>query len=418
MPNNTTKLPDIYQSVRQRTENICAPLAIEDYIIQPIVEVSPPKWHLAHTTWFFETFLLKAFCRDYKDFHPQYAELFNSYYYTLGDMHPRPERGDLSRPTVEEIYHYRRVIDQQMLRLLNDINKTTDPQLVDRVVLGLQHEQQHQELLLTDIKYILGKNPLRPAYQTLPIPPQVKQVTPEWIEIEGGIYGIGFDGSGFAFDNEGPRHDQLLSPFSICSHLVTNGDYMAFLDDDGYQRVELWLSDAWRLLQESARIKDWQAPLYWEKVDGQWWHMTLGGMRKVDPNAPVSHLSYFEADAYARWTGKRLPTEAEWEVFAQQRPIIGNFYEQGWLTPIASNSPQIYGDVWEWTQSPYSAYPGYRALDGALGEYNGKFMCNQMVLRGGSCATPFDHIRPSYRNFFYPQDRWQFTGLRLAESLT
>lgn len=418
MPNITAKLPDIYQLVRQRTENICAPLAIEDYVIQPIVEVSPPKWHLAHTTWFFETFLLKAFCRDYKDFHPKYAELFNSYYYTLGDMHPRPERGDLSRPTVEEIYHYRRVIDQQMMRLLNDIDKTTDPQLVDRVVLGLQHEQQHQELLLTDIKYILGQNPMRPTYQTLPTPPQVEQVTPEWIEIEGGIYGIGFDGSGFAFDNEGPRHDQLLSPFRICSHLVTNGNYMAFLDDESYQRVELWLADAWRLLQEAARIKDWQVPLYWEKIDGQWWHMTLGGMREVDPNAPVSHLSYFEADAYARWAGKRLPTEAEWEVFARQRPIVGNFYEQGWLTPIASDSTQIYGDVWEWTQSPYSAYPGYRALGGALGEYNGKFMCNQMVLRGGSCATPFDHIRPSYRNFFYPQDRWQFTGLRLAESLT
>lgn len=407
-----TALLDRYQSVRRVSEQICQPLAIEDYIVQAMPDVSPPKWHLAHTTWFFETFLLVPYLPGYEVFHPQFNYLFNSYYEAVGSRHPRPHRGLLSRPTVEEIYRYRAYVDQAMGLFLQEFAEVP---LESLILLGLQHEQQHQELLLTDIKYNLALNPLRPAYRSdLSLPASIASKR-GWLSYCGGLDMIGHEGEFFAFDNESPRHSVYLQDYELADRLVTNGEYLEFIQAGGYNRPEFWLSDGWATVQAER----WAVPLYWEQMDGTWWIMTLAGLRPLDSNEPVCHVSFYEADAYARWAGKRLPTEAEWEIAARQVAIQGNFLESGRLHPCGmqgmTRPDQIFGDVWEWTQSAYLAYPGFQPAKGAVGEYNGKFMCNQMVLRGGSCVTPQSHIRPSYRNFFPASARWQFSGIRLAQ---
>jgi ergothioneine biosynthesis protein EgtB len=400
-----------FDEVRNTTTRLAQPLAIEDYVIQSSPDCSPAKWHLAHTTWFFENFILVPELPGYRVFHPRFGFLFNSYYETVGTFFPRPLRGMLSRPTVEEIYRYRSHVDEHMRALLGRDMQNASA-IAQRVTLGLHHEQQHQELLLTDIKNLLALNPLRPAYvpatATAPAAPRAGS----WREFPAGMYSIGTEGAEFCFDNETPRHRVFTEAFSLAPHPVTNGQYLEFIADGGYSKAALWLSDGWRKVREAG----WRAPLYWEEIDGQWWHMTMNGLQPIDPARPVCHVSYFEADAYARWAGMRLPTEAEWEIAAADLPIEGNFLESGALQPSASGnaSHQMFGDVWEWTASAYLPYPGYRPLPGSLGEYNGKFMMSQMVLRGGSCATPRSHIRATYRNFFYPPDRWQFMGLRLA----
>ena len=401
-----------FLTVREASRAICAPLAVEDYVVQSMPDTSPPKWHLAHTTWFFEQFVLGYFQRDYRPFHPEYAFLFNSYYETVGKFFPRPQRGLLSRPTVDEVYRYRSHVDASVADLIDAIDDQCFAELASRIELGSQHEEQHQELLLTDIKHTLAINPLRSAYSAQASRGHGAAGPLEWLECAGGLHEIGHAGNDFAFDNETPRHTVYLRPFRIASRLVSNADFMAFMNDDGYGRPDLWLADGWRAVRE----RGWNAPLYWERVDNDWRYATLGGFRRVAPEEPVCHVSFYEADAYARWAGKRLPTEGEWEVAARKRPIQGNFRESGLLHPAPANgATQFYGDVWEWTSSSYSPYPGYHPLAGALGEYNGKFMANQYVLRGGSCVTPSKHIRPTYRNFFYGQDRWQFMGIRLAE---
>lgn len=407
----------LYRQVRERSEAICAPLAIEDHIPQTVPEVSPPRWHLAHVSWFFETFLLKPFIRDYREYHPGFDYLFNSYYDTVGAHYPRPQRGLLSRPTVEEVYAYRRYVDEQMQRLLETVSEAQLAEVLGRTRLGLHHEQQHQELLVTDIKHNFAFNPLRPAYRAAEFEPASGAAALTWVEFSGGIHEIGCDGGErFCFDNEAPRHRVLNEDFRLANRLVTCGEYLEFMAEGGYADPDLWLSDGWATVQ----AHDWRAPLYWEERDGEWWLMTLAGMRPVDPAEPVCHVSFYEAEAFARWAGKRLPTEAEWEVAAQGEAVDGNFFESGHLHPQASEPEetgmqQLFGDLWEWTASPYAPYPGYRRKEGAFGEYNGKFMCNQLVLRGGSVATAQSHIRASYRNFFYPHERWQFKGFRLAE---
>jgi ergothioneine biosynthesis protein EgtB len=407
-----------FRRVRQDSERLCQPLQIEDYVIQTTPEASPAKWHLAHVSWFYETFILTVFSDDYREFHPRFRYLFNSYYEQVGDFFPRPQRGLLSRPTVEEVYRYRAYVDEQMAQLIETAREEAWINIAARLVIGLNHEQQHQELLLTDLKYNLAFNPLRPAYRDdLPTPPCRTVPALNWLEYSGGLESLGYDGEGFAYDNESPRHQVYVPSFGLASRLVTNGEYLEFIEDGGYERPELWLSDGWSSIHKMG----WQAPLYWEKVDGQWWQMTLGGLRPLVADEPVCHVSYYEAEAFAAWKDKRLPTEAEWEVAARDLPVKGNLRDSGFLQPIVADGNsgllQMVGEVWEWTQSPYTPYPGYRPQPGALGEYNGKFMCNQLVLRGGSCVTPDDHIRPSYRNFFYPHERWQFKGFRLAEDL-
>jgi ergothioneine biosynthesis protein EgtB len=381
-------------------------------------DVSPTRWHLAHTTWFFETFLLGRQA-GYRAFDPSYEYLFNSYYNTVGKQFPRPQRGLLSRPGLDETWEYRRFVDQNMADLL--AGDDADDQDLRRIVeLGLQHEQQHQELILTDIKHVLSCNPLFPAYRAATEPTAERAVAIEWLDFDEGLYRIGHEGDRFAFDNEAPCHRVFLESFQLASHPVTNGEYREFIDDGGYRRPELWLSLGWQTVCDHH----WQAPLYWTARDDGWRQFTLAGLSDLQDDEPVCHVSYFEADAYARWAGARLPTEAEWEVAAADLPIEGNFVDTLWsseaaiqpgaLTTEGQPLQRMFGDVWEWTASPYTPYPRYQAPAGALGEYNGKFMCNQYVLRGGSCATSRSHIRRTYRNFFPPEARWQFSGLRLA----
>jgi ergothioneine biosynthesis protein EgtB len=378
-------------------------------------DVSPTKWHLAHVSWFFETFLLTPHLPGYEPIDRAYAYLFNSYYNGVGPQFSRPARGHLSRPTVADVFAYRAWVDRGMARLLTRMDAEPASALAPLVELGLNHEQQHQELILTDIKYNLAVNPLHPAYHAVDLPRGTATTSLDWCELRGGLVPIGYDGAGFAFDNEGPRHTVYLRPFRLASRLTTNGEYLTFMDAGGYRTPESWLSEGWRVVQE----RGWQAPLYWERHGDSWWTQTLSGFVPVDLHAPVTHVSYYEADAYARWCGRRLPTEPEWEHAATDAPAQGHLQERGIFhpLPVTANEPlaQLFGDVWEWTQSAYAPYPGYRAVPGAIGEYNGKFMVSQLVLRGGSCVTPASHIRASYRNFFPPDARWQFSGIRLAE---
>jgi ergothioneine biosynthesis protein EgtB len=420
-----------FHQIRNFTNTLCSSLEPEDYVVQSMPDVSPAKWHLAHTTWFFETFILKKFLARYQAEVPEYAYLFNSYYNAAGAMHRRDLRGLISRPTVQKTQRYRASIDSHIDDLLSDADEKLLDEIEPILVLGVHHEQQHQELLITDIKHVFAQNPLYPVFRAgrARPPGAPKTVQMQFVRFEEMHVAIGHDGRGFAYDNEGPRHQALVPAFSLASRPVTNGEYIEFIEDAGYKRPEFWLSLGWMTLNEQR----WPAPLYWTKRDGAWWHFTLSGFRTVDESEPVTHVSYFEADAYANWAGARLPTEFEWERAALECPIEGNFVEDeifhpaslrrhpandGGLEPHAAKGlHRMFGDVWEWTRSSYSPYPGYRAAPGALGEYNGKFMCNQYVLRGGSCAASRTHIRRTYRNFFQPEKRWQFTGIRLARDL-
>jgi ergothioneine biosynthesis protein EgtB len=371
-------------------------------------DASPAKWHLAHTTWFFETFVLGPHRPGFRPYRAEWAPLFNSYYVAAGPRHPRPERGLLTRPTVEEVLAYRRWVEEALAQLL-DAPAALRPEVEGLLELGLQHEQQHQELLLTDLLHAFSRNPLGPTYRPGPPPPST--ATPlAWTAHAGGIVKVGHAGTGFAFDNEGPAHRVFLEPFELASRPVGAGEFAEFVADGGYRRAELWLADG----LAAAQAGGWEAPPYWIRREDGWHHFTLHGELPLDPAAPVSHLSYYEADAFARWAGARLPTEAEWECPAQLAPVDGQFVEGGWLTPRAHGGGSPFGSVWCWTSSPYVPYPGFRPAAGAVGEYNGKFMVNQFVLRGGSCLSPRSHLRATYRNFFPPHARWQMTGLRLA----
>lgn len=401
-----------YQHVRQASIDICSPLVYDDYQIQSITETSPPKWHLGHVTWFFETFLLQAFVKDYQPYHPRFNFLFNSYYQTVGTMQPRPQRDLLARPTVEEVYAYRQAVDAKILQLIENAAEKDWGAIKFRITLGMHHEQQHQELLFMDIKHNLWSNPLRPAYLEQALTHNERCAELRWEQRDGGLIESGFAGEAFAYDNERPRHKAWLEPHRLASRLTTNAEYLAFVEDGGYQRSDLWLADGWHHIQQNT----WQAPLYWEKQDEQWYEFTLHGMAPLNPAAPVTHTSYYEADAFARWSGKRLPLEAELEHKLAELVPEGQFADSGVFHPQPGEG-QWYGSLWEWTASPYTAYPRFQPLEGSMGEYNGKFMCNQWVLRGGACITPAGHIRPTYRNFFYPHDRWQFSGIRLAEDV-
>jgi len=415
--NSTIDVFKRYKLVRNRTESLCDPLKPEDYVVQPVVDVSPPKWHLAHTTWFFETFLLAKVKPGYKLFQPDYDYLFNSYYENVGDRVLRSDRGNLTRPAVEEIYAYRKYIDHEIEQLFNRYFDL-DENAVRILEIGLQHEQQHQELLVTDIKYILGHNPVFPPYcQRKSDRAGNGQTVADLLDVRQGIYQIGHHGKEFCFDNELGLHQVYLPDFRIMNRLVTNEEYLEFINAGGYRDFNHWLMEGWEWVK-SAKVN---TPLYWHYLDGKWFSYTLYGLEPLDLSAPVCHISFYEADAYARWRGMRLPTEYEWEIACKvHQPLIPesvNFQEAGNFEAGSSENDnyQFYGDCWEWTGSSYRPYPYFRNEEGALGEYNGKFMINQMVLRGGSCATPADHIRPTYRNFFHPHLRWQFTGIRLAQ---
>jgi len=400
-----------YAAIRRTSELVTEGLTAEDQMVQSMPDASPTKWHLAHTSWFFETFILRSNVAGYQLFHDDFTFLFNSYYKALGSHPNRAYRSLFSRPSLEQVRDYRRYVDQHMLKLLTD---TTSDKAASLTETGLNHEQQHQELIVTDIKHGLWSNPLRPAWKTIVKKGQSPSAgaTPlRWSDFDENLHAVGFAGDGFSFDNETPRHQVFLNRFSIASRLVTNAEYLEFMRDGGYSRPDLWLSDGW----DMVNTQRWSAPLYWEEHDGQWSTFTTAGLQPLALDEPVCHISYYEADAYAHWAGARLPNEAEWEVAAASQSVEGNFLESGRFHPVASNGSQFFGDVWEWTSSPYTAYPGFRPAEGALGEYNGKFMVNQMVLRGGSCATPQSHIRATYRNFFPPHARWQFMGLRLAK---
>ncbi|MES2511175.1 MAG: ergothioneine biosynthesis protein EgtB [Pseudomonadota bacterium] len=439
LPSSATPLPSPYTSalaarfiaVRQQTEHLAKPLSAEDCQLQSMPDTSPTKWHLAHITWFFETFLLERFEENFKPFDAGFRVLFNSYYNGVGDKYPRPKRGLISRPSLREVLNYRAQVNQRMLETMAHVqahgSAQTQKELEELVTLGLHHEQQHQELLLTDIKHALSFNPGRPAYAKRWPLAGVHPQPASWIAHAGGLIEHGFDATrdgAFAFDNETPRHRYFVQPFELASRPVTNGEMMAFMADGGYERPELWLSMGWDWVQAGAH----DMPLYWQRAEAEdavgYRHFTLQGLVDVDANTPVCHLSYFEADAFARWAGARLPTEFEWELAARSLPPTpspqGNFVENAAFHPLpqhdghSGHPMQMFGDVWEWTQSNYNPYPGYKPWEGLVGEYNGKFMCNQFVLRGGSCATPQSHIRASYRNFFPPDAQWQFSGLRLA----
>jgi ergothioneine biosynthesis protein EgtB len=398
-----------YREVRRFTRELIAPLTPEDCVVQSMPDASPAKWHLAHTTWFFETFVLESADSAYRAFDPSYRVLFNSYYNAVGAMHPRPERGLLTRPNLAQVLSYRDHIDDALERLLE--RGSLSAALLAVVELGLEHERQHQELMLTDVKHLLSCNPLLPAYTAAPrAGPRPDGARAGWQAYDEGVFEIGYGGDAFCFDNETPRHRTFVQAFEIRDLPVTVAEYLEFMEDGGYERPELWTADGWALRRERA----WSSPQYWQREAGEWREFTLGGARALSPGEPVAHVSWYEADAFARWARARLPTEAEWEIAAREHAVEGNFVETGRLHPAASRSDQFFGDVWVWTASPYAPYPGFTALAGALGEYNGKFMCNQFVLRGGSCVTSQDHVRPTYRNFFYPDTRWQFSGIRLA----
>lgn len=406
-----------YAAVRKQSEYLCETLEVEDFCVQSMDDASPVKWHLAHVTWFFETFILKPFAPGYQAFHPQFESLFNSYYNGVGRPFPRPNRGDLSRPTVAEVFAYRASIDEAMQALL--ATELTS-EIVDRVVLGLHHEQQHQELILTDVKHHFASNPLFPVYRPTAAKEQRTARSLEYCAYEGGVVEVGSSG-GFAFDNELPRHSVLLQPFAFANRLVTNGEFLEFVRDGGYRASHLWLSEGWSTVES----ENWQRPKYWLEREGDWFEFRLDGLQPLDLDAPAVHLSGHEAFAYATWAGARLPTEFEWEHvadgFEPMRAPGHCFVESGTYHPQGSHAgediDELFGQVWQWTSSSYGPYPGYRTLPGTLGEYNGKFMSSQLVLRGGSVATPRDHFRISYRNFFYTPDRWQFTGIRLAQDV-
>lgn len=405
-----------FRAVRNITARLCDPLSAEDCAAQSMADASPAKWHLAHTTWFLETFVIKPSLPNYKPHHPRFEVLFNSYYNAVGEQYSRPDRGLLTRPSFEEILEYRAVIETLVSELLNDPGRLSEEQM-DVVELGLHHEQQHQELLLTDVKHLLSQNPLAPVYRPTKESPYLAIQSLAWHAERGGVVEVGHAGSSFGFDNEFPRHRVHLEPFELASRPIRNGEFIAFMEDGGYARPEFWLSEGWAQVQKAG----WKAPLYWQYHDESWWHFTLSGLRPVRSEEPVAHVSLFEADAFARWAGCRLPTEPEWEHAARRVSVEGNFLEGGrfhpGIAPVRSPEAgplQLFGDVWEWTASAYSAYPGYRPAAGALGEYNGKFMSSQVVLKGGSCVSPRSHLRASYRNFFPPDARWQFSGIRLA----
>jgi ergothioneine biosynthesis protein EgtB len=414
---SSSSLAHQFQSVRQMTDALVRPLTPEDMMVQSCTEASPVKWHLAHTTWFFETFILRAYVPDYQPFHPDFYWLFNSYYKSLGDHPEKQLRASFSRPSLQQIQAYRRHVESAVAQLLT---AGASGEICDRIELGMHHEQQHQELIATDMKHAFWSNPLQPIYsESFPAPGNHSQQH-QWLDYTGGMVDIGNLGDRFGFDNEFSRHQVFLQPFRLASRPVTCEEYLRFMEDNGYRRPEFWLSDGW----DAIHSQHWQAPLYWKQNAGGGWDVfTLHGWEPLDNlrSTPVCHLSYYEADAYAHWAGCRLPTEFEWEHAAQNVPVAGNLLDSGTLHPQAAPADthphqpaQIFGDVWEWTRSPYVAYPGYQPAPGALGEYNGKFMCNQFVLRGGSVATPASHIRATYRNFFAPATRWQFSGIRLA----
>lgn len=413
-----TGLKEKFQRVRSVTEKICAPLTPEDHVVQPIVDVSPPKWHLGHTTWFFETFILLPEMKGYRVYDERFGFLFNSYYESVGARVIRTDRGNLTRPTVKEVLAYRSYVDEYMSAFLEKEHSLSE-KVANLLELGLQHEQQHQELLCYDIKYILGNNPLFPVYITNNLPASQAPGEPVFEPVESGLYEIGHSGKGFCFDNELGVHQVYLHDFGIMDRLVTNGEYLEFINDNGYGDFRHWLSEGWEWVKTNNVV----SPYHWHNLDGRWHAYSLnGGLKEVDPNAPVTHVSYYEADAFAKWRGQRLPTEFEWEIACRRHSDTkadANFMDSDTYQPMAkkSGNPQMFGDVWEWTGSAYLPYPYYQAPEGAVGEYNGKFMVNQMVLRGGSCATPGDHIRATYRNFFHPHLRWMFSGIRLAQNL-
>jgi ergothioneine biosynthesis protein EgtB len=409
-----------YRKTRDFTKYLCEPLVTEDYIIQSMPDVSPTKWHLAHTSWFFETFVLKEGLKNYRPLKEIYAYLFNSYYVLAGERFTRAKRGLLSRPTVAEVFEYRNYIDKNLLNFIENANEKELIKFAPIIEIGINHEQQHQELMLTDIKHVFSINPIHPVYSSKEVPPVENIPQSNWIEFKEGIYEIGHNGKNFSYDNETPKHRQFINSFKIASRLVTNREYLAFMEAKGYETPELWLSDGWAVVENER----WDSPMYWTKLDGDWWNYKLSGFHKVDLNEPVCHISFYEADAFARWAGARLPSEGEWETASSGEKPAGNFVEDGFYHSVPvdesknnSQLKQMFGDVWEWTRSAYSPYPGYKTLPGALGEYNGKFMSGQMVLRGGSCATSVTHIRKTYRNFFPPSARWQFMGIRLAKDI-
>lgn len=422
------QLLESFLSVRRLSVQLCQPLLIEDYGLQAMDSTSPAKWHLAHTTWFFETFILKPYCSDYQVFHPKFEYLFNSYYNGIGAQFPRSQRALLSRPSVEDVSRYREHVDAAMQKTLASATAKSMASITERIILGCHHEQQHQELFFTDLKYCWFQNPIFPSYceQPLTIASSLEPI--DWLDVRGGLHKIGHaDQDAFSFDNELPRHQHYLEDFRIADRLVSNGEYMDFMRDGGYQRSELWLADGWAELKERSLVESPLRPLYWIPDGDDWMEYSLHGLAAVDPHRPACHLSAYEADAYARWAGARLPTEFEWEISVNSPPETNNAHSDDagqFLTTEsvhpafgsnANPSDNVLGRLWQWTSSAYSPYPGYKPAESALGEYNGKFMSNQLVLRGGSCVTHRSHYRHSYRNFFYPPDRWQFTGIRLAQ---